>query len=473
MRKKWIAMAVAVVLICLPLVIYGVFRRVTAFPRQIRIATGPTDGLYTVLSKRLAAEIERRSENRISVITVESRGSLDNLRLLIERKVDFAFYQPGTRRSIAQYAPDVLDETGFPKDTNGLGGDVQFIANVFWQPAHFIVRRGAGIKSPKDLIGKRVNLGGIYSGDYAMSLLLLKHFGLSTDSIIRGNCQNYAEIQRAFLDDNLDAAFITMGVHAPIFHQQLFSSGKCDLLEIPNADALTVNHVALSRYTIPRGLYQSQPPEPATDTETVALGAQLLTRSDVHTGLVKEVAGIVLDRDFIKRNQLGELFAQGTEFAQQKPEFTIHSGARSFYDPAFDIHLVESWEAIYSLLTSIFIALFLGFRSWRKRKTRRKESELDHFIRKLLKIEREQVSLDAGRQRGEYDTDRLQVLLDRVTDLRQDALREITAHDLNEDRAADSFVSMCHALSNKINAKISRQRLDQRIDELITSLKPE
>ena len=46
------------------------------------------------------------------------------------------------------------------------------------------------------------------------------------------------------------------------------------------------------------------------------------------------------------------------------------------------------------------------------------------------------------------------------------ALEELAGHELNEDRAIDSLIQMCHALSNKLNAKISRQRLDQRFDEI-------
>ena len=45
-------------------------------------------------------------------------------------------------------------------------------------------------------------------------------------------------------------------------------------------------------------------------------------------------------------------------------------------------------------------------------------------------------------------------------------MKEFTAHQLNEDRGPDCFAGMCHALSEKINAKISRLRLDKKFDEL-------
>ena len=51
---------------------------------------------------------------------------------------------------------------------------------------------------------------------------------------------------------------------------------------------------------------------------------------------------------------------------------------------------------------------------------------------------------------------------------RQKAFQSMSAHELTEDRAGASVVEMCHALSHKINAKIPRQRLDKRVDEMMS-----
>lgn len=69
------------------------------------------------------------------------------------------------------------------------------------------------------------------------------------------------------------------------------------------------------------------------------------------------------------------------------------------------------------------------------------------------------------------DTERLQVLLDEVTELTQEALREFSAHELTEDRAANCFIRMCHAMSHKINAKLSRQRLDMAMHSVIETIR--
>ena len=44
----------------------------------------------------------------------------------------------------------------------------------------------------------------------------------------------------------------------------------------------------------------------------------------------------------------------------------------------------------------------------------------------------------------------------RDGELFAEVLKEFTAHELNEDRAVECFLQMCHALSDKINAKLTR-----------------
>ena len=54
-----------------------------------------------------------------------------------------------------------------------------------------------------------------------------------------------------------------------------------------------------------------------------------------------------------------------------------------------------------------------------------------------------------------------------MTFLRQEALTNFSAHELNEDQAMGYFIEMCAALTAKLNAKLSQQRLQNRVAELI------
>ena len=458
MKKKWAMLAAVVVLVPLPLLIHVAYRRATALPRVVTVATGSEGGLYRPLCEDLADELERRLPG-IEVRRVATNGSLDNLLKLQAGEVDFALYQPETLETYGEPSREEIT-------------DVAFVANLYSQPAHFIVHPNAEISGPDDLRGKRVALGLPNSGDYAMSTMLLNHFGLDEEAMTVKRL-GYAEIVREFEAGTLDAAFVTVGVPAPIF-RDLLAGGKYDLIGIPYAEALATKHVSMSTYEIPPGFYRSYAPAvPPLEVETVALSAQLLTRIDTDAALAYEVTELVLDERFSKQHQLRELFEGGHAFAREKPLFPVHPGAQGVYDPEFDMHSFESWEALYSLVASTLIAAFLATRWLRRQRLLKKEHRLDRYMRSLLEIERRQITLDGFASVGLSQTDdrkKLQELLDEVTHLRQDALRVFTAHELSEDRAADCLIEMCHALSNKINAKLSRQRLDKRIDALTEAI---
>ena len=131
---------------------------------------------------------------------------------------------------------------------------------------------------------------------------------------------------------------------------------------------------------------------------------------------------------------------------------------------------VEATEGLRSFVVSSLIALWLFLRWYRDHRSREEEHRLDQYIRHLLQIERRQMDLDQGTSFG--DGTALQDLLDEVTTLRQEALAQLTAHELNDDSAAGTFISMCHALTDKINAKLSRQRMDTSLQQLADRLLP-
>jgi hypothetical protein len=191
--------------------------------------------------------------------------------------------------------------------------------------------------------------------------------------------------------------------------------------------------------------------------------AQLLTNKKTSTRLAEAVTEIVTDARFQRDNQLTELFAGGTEYAVDGAEFELHTGASHIYYPEFkpliNPDFVEGTEGLRSFVVSILFATWLLYHWWTRRSILGTEHRLDRYIHQLLELERRQLDFDANLDSD--DTSSLQDMLDEVTMLRQEALSEFTAHELNEDSAADCFMHMCHALSDKISAKLTRQTLIQ------------
>lgn len=238
------------------------------------------------------------------------------------------------------------------------------------------------------------------------------------------------------------------------------------LIPVPFADAMVLHHVSTFPTTILAGFYRTQTPVLSeTEVETVSRTAKLLIRSDASTVLAEAVTNVVMDEHFQRSNELHELFNRGKSFAMANPEIPIHAGAEHIDNPALKPLLnpdfVEATEGLRSFFFSLLIAGWLLARWLRDRRLKQDEHELDRFVRLVLDIERKQLGL--GEDEPGNDVEQLQRLLDKVTQLRQEALREFNAHAMNEDPSAACFVQMCHALRGKINAKLTRQRRDRQM----------
>ena len=448
--------AVFCLLVAIPIVAHQFWLHWTALPTVVRIATVSEGGRYRQVSEALGHALQDRLQLKVQFI--ESRGSLTNLSLLRERKADFALVQPeAVDLSLSESTP------------------FRSVASVYSEIVQLLVRHDSGIQSAFDLGGHTVSVGPRESGDSATAAIVLEHLGLSIDDgDVTARYFDYEQIQAGFRDGSLDAALVTVGVDAEIIQELAASSEDGQplirVLGVPYPEALALRHLSLRTHEIPAAAFSASPfPVPADPVNTIAVRAQLVTHADVSPNLVEETARILTDLRFDRDIGLRELVRDGLPFARNHTVFPLHDGASQFYDPDLKPLLppdfVEATEGLRSFVVSILVAGWLTIRWWKQTRERQQEHRLDHCIQSLLDIERRQMDLDQTDTSD--DGEALQLLLDEVTRLRQEALRELTAHDLNDDPAASTFMEMCHALSDKINAKLTRQRFDARLRQLI------
>ena len=282
----------------------------------------------------------------------------------------------------------------------------------------------------------------------------------------------YTELIDAFDRDEVDAAFITVGMQADVF-RTLARTGKVRFLSIPNNEALAAMELHLSPFKVPRGIYQFEGEAvPGADIQTVATGAHLITRSDVESGFVEKITQEILKTPFQKENRLGELFEHGKPFASARPFFPMHEGAKWVYEPKsrtlLKPEIVDMWESMRSFFVSILVAGFVGYQWYRKKKDRTKEGRLDYYIREVIKIERQQMSLDME-QKGN-DMEKLQRLQDDLTNLRLECFKDFSGHQLQEEPGTDCFLKLCASLSEKLNSKMTRLRLGGEIARLAKAI---
>ena len=456
-RRRQLQIATAVALVLLPVLVHVVYRSVTSLPGRVTLATGPEGGRYEQFMLKLGRELEQRG---VTVIQRRSAGSIEHLELLQSGQVDLALYQ----------ANPVQHLTDGDRGENAGSNRVAFVANVYSEVAHLLVRSDAGIATVDDLLGRRVSLAPEESGDHAMARMLLEHLGIS-QAELKAEFIDYLELEDRFAAGTLDAAFIVVGLDAPVL-QSLVGSGRCRLLSIPHRDALLRRQPLIAVGTVPSGYFAARPlPRPEQQVDTVSVHAQLLTAREVSGVLVETVTQIVLDPGFQKDHRLGELLAGQMDFARQQPEFTIHPAAMRVYDPKLrsliDPTLIDITEGLRSLIASLLIAGVVAWRWWRRRRQYNEAHRLEIYVEKLEVIERRQLQLDSGRMPVEHDIPELQRMLDQVTELRWQALEDFSVHEQMEDAAVRTFLNVCNALTSKINAKLSRARLDLRFDELV------
>lgn len=417
----------------------------TRLPAEVTIAGGPANGRYSQLAHGLADELEQRFSVRVTV--KETAGSLENLRLLQSQNVDFALYQPETQ----------LILEGEPAESDGVR-PVTFVSNLY--PEYLLPVCPAN--GPTDLSafdGQIWACNDRMSGDYAITLLLLRHLQRN-ERTLAVNSVPYTELSDKLQRGDINIAVACCGLQTPMLKQVLRSDiGR--LVPIPAVEAMAARNTSLGRGVIPAGFFATSPLIPATDYSTVTLQAQLIAGSDASVRLIEEVTRIVLEPSFQRRLGLTELFDGGVEYATRRSEFEMHPGAQHvFYPelkPIINPDFVEGTEGLRSFLVSILAAIWLLHRWWSRHQIRQHEHRLDRYIRELLQMEKQQMDVDG--EGGPEESKILQGLLDQVTVLRQEALSEFTAHELNEDRAADCFIEMCHALSDKINAKLLRHAI--------------
>ncbi|MEW4527334.1 MAG: TAXI family TRAP transporter solute-binding subunit [Maioricimonas sp. JB045] len=453
-RSRLFKALIVLLVIGLPVIASWVYRSWATPPDVLVIAGGPAGGQYDLVARELARAVASELETDVRV--VETEGSLENLRLLESGEVDFALFQQNALAVPTDVAGDaaLLDHS-----------QATFVANLYSEVTHVIAREGIALATPEDWRGKRIAVGQPGSGDHAMTQLLLEHLGLGPDEFTPVEA-SYAKIVEGIESGEIDVAIVTAGLRAPVFRRLLAppeGPSSCELVGIPFVDAFTTKYMALRGHTIPRGLYATpRRIEPSHPLETVAVRAQLISHRDVPTTVVEAVTRIVHDADFQRRASLAELHNGGDEFARQPAQFSLHPGALHIYEPGLkpllNSDFVEATEGIRSFVVSMLISFYLLFRWWRDHRRRKAEHKLDRYIHKALAIENRHLEYDQCS--GRDDTVALQNLLDEVTRLRQAALAEFDAHELNEDRAIDCFLEMCHALSDKINAKLTRQRLE-------------
>lgn len=291
----------------------------------VTIGTGGVTGVYYPTGGAICRLVNKSSERHGVRCTVESTGgSVFNLNSIASGKFDM-----GIAQSDWQYHA----YEGSNKFSNvGPNKDLRSLFSVHPEPFTVVARSDSGIKNFSDLKGKRVNIGNPGSGQRGMMEQIMKKLGWRLNDFRLTSELRAAEQMRALCADKVDAIVYTVG-HPNGSIAQATNSCNARLVNVSGKkiDTLVEERPYYRKTTIPGGMYRGA----ESDTETIGVGATLVSSSKVADNVIYQVVKAVFENfeDFKKLHPAFK-YLKKKEMVRDSLSAPLHSGAKKYYREA-------------------------------------------------------------------------------------------------------------------------------------------
>jgi TRAP transporter TAXI family solute receptor len=270
MRSKYFAVIIGV---CAFSMITFAFSA-DSFARKKRVifGGGPAGGTFQVVANAIQVYKPVKAIEGFSVKAQTSAGSVENL-----RKINAGRQQMGV-----VYSGHVwLGRNGQMKNDPKKYEDVLAVAWLYGAPAQLVVRADSGIKSVKNLVGKKVGVGNAGSGAFANCELFFSHMGV-WDKIER-NAMGYNDAASAFGNNQLDAfwLFTAFPSGAVIMAAQTNDIGLVNLDADAEASGFYKKYPYFGKLAVPAGTYKGVDYESPSFQDSTLWVANSKTPADV------------------------------------------------------------------------------------------------------------------------------------------------------------------------------------------------
>jgi len=264
----------------------GLSATLAAQPRRhVIIASGEVDGVYYPIAGAISRITSDPKVLNLRATVEASGGSVANVQLLRSGEADFALLQ----NDIAYYAYNGITLGAFAgKPMKSMAG----VFSVFPEPVHVVVTHASGVKSVRDLKGKRVALGTPGSATEQNALQLLEVHGVGEGDLRAAVRVSFTAAVDQLKAGVVDAAFFSIAAGAPVIADAL-GSGKVGLVGVgaTAGEALVRKYPFYTIGEIPADTYKGQERAVATP----AVMAMLAARSALPEDLVYRFTKAVFD----------------------------------------------------------------------------------------------------------------------------------------------------------------------------------
>jgi uncharacterized protein len=287
--------------------------------RRLSIATGGTGGVYFVYGGGLAKLISSSLEGYEATAEVTS-ASVDNMTLIADEKTAVAFTLADTASDAVQGRESFKEEV-----------PAQALARLYTNYTQVVTTADKGLRSIKDLTGKRVSVGAPNSGTEVIALRILEAAGLDPGADISRQQLGVAESVQAMKDGSIDAFFWSGGLPTAAV-TDLATSRRIVMLPTDQyVEPLRQKYgEAYSKTTIKSGVYKGVPEGVAT----IGVPNFLVVHQSMSDDLAYQLTKLL----FEKKGELVKVHPEAKNLdlttAQQVSPLELHPGAQRYYQEA-------------------------------------------------------------------------------------------------------------------------------------------
>lgn len=289
--------------------------------RLVTIASGWVVGVYYPLAGAMSSIAYNAKGLNIRATVEASGASVANALLIGAGDADFALLQ----NDIAFYAFNGATLPAFKgKPVKNMGG----VFTIYPELVHVVATQASGVKSMRDVKGKRVVLGPQGSGTEQNALQTLAVYGIKESDLGRAERIDAGAAADQIKDGRVDVAFFTTGLGSAVV-LDTFLSGKVVMVPIDAVpgEVLQKQYPFYTLEKIPANTYKGQEREVLTP----AVMAMLVARRNLSEDLVYKFTKAIFDNlpQFHSAHAAARSLTLQT--ALNGMPVPLHPGAEKFY----------------------------------------------------------------------------------------------------------------------------------------------
>ena len=266
-RRRTIAWIVGIVLTVALIGVSVIWLGGTPPPRKIVLATGQPGGVYDAFGREYQKRLRAQGLN---VELVNTAGSIDNFRRVIDGKADVAFAQSGTYQVVTD-----------PEHK------VSGLAAIYYEPLWIFARRGIRIEDKMDYRPGSVSVGLKGSGTESVAKSILAEQGYDVTSPAIVNLSS-ADGRRDLMNGTLDVAFFVTSYRDPGI-MELMRRKDLQLTSFRREAAYTRKFRGLTPLKLPEGLLDLKDNIPPANITLLSPSAMLVARENINPRVVELV----------------------------------------------------------------------------------------------------------------------------------------------------------------------------------------